>query len=105
MIVLGSLFITGCASIQSQQDPEVVPDLVLVGIVTGVESAPVANSRKNWVVNVSVEKVLSGEFDETTFAFRVHSLARSGFVVGARYTIHATSVAEGYVVDEHQWNP
>ena len=91
--------------VQSQEEPEPSNDVVLVGTVTRVESAPVSNSPKNWIVTVSVEQVLSGKLDERTFAFRVHSPARAGLVVGSQYTIRATSLAEGYVVDEHQWNP
>ncbi len=101
---LTTVLLTGCGDVRSQKDPEATPDLVLLGTVTDLEPAPLSNSPKNWVVTVSVEEVLSGQFDGSTFAFRVHSPSRAGLEVGSQYRILAKRIDQGYLVDEHQWN-
>lgn len=78
-------------------------DLVLVGTVREIHSQSTARSRKNWIVVVDVDRVVSGEFSGATFSFAIHSPARAGLQVGQSYTIKATSTGAGYVVDELQW--
>ncbi|HEV7747671.1 MAG TPA: hypothetical protein VGO56_21910 [Pyrinomonadaceae bacterium] len=75
-------------------------DLVLIGTVKEIQPRPTARSRKNWLVVVNVDRVVSGEFSGTTFTFAVHSPARAGLEVGRSYTVTATRTASGYVVDE-----
>ena len=48
-------------------------------------------------------EVISGTFEGTHFAFRVHSPSRSGLEIGKTYTIEANEVEGGFTVDENQW--
>jgi hypothetical protein len=73
-------------------------DVVLVGTVTKI--FPVAGLRKRWAVVVRVERVVSGDFPDATFTFKVHSPSRAGLRVRRVYLIKASRVGEGYVVDE-----
>ena len=78
-------------------------DLVLVGTVKEIQPRGGARSRKRWLVVVKVDRVVSGEFSGTTFAFAIHSPANAGLQVGKTYTVKATWTGAGYVVDELQW--
>jgi hypothetical protein len=83
--------------------PTKAGDLVLVGTVTETQPLSARRSRKNWVVVLHVDRVVSGEFSGSTFEFAVHSPAQSGLEVGRSCTVKATWTGEGYVVDEAQW--
>lgn len=78
-------------------------DLVLVGTVREIHSRSGACSLKNWIVVVDVARIVSGEFSGTTFSFAIHSPARAGLQVGQSYTVKATWIGAGYLVDELQW--
>lgn len=78
-------------------------DLVLVGTVKEIQPRSRARSRKNWLVVIKVDQVVSGQFSGTKFAFAVHSPANAGLQVGRSYTVKATRTASGYEVDELQW--
>jgi hypothetical protein len=75
--------------------------LVLTGTVTAIFQLRVSPpSRRNWGVTVQVERVTAGKYTEPTFTFTLHSPARAGLEVGARYTIEATWNGHAYEVDE-----
>jgi hypothetical protein len=78
--------------------PDKSQDIVLVGTVTKIY--PVASLLKNWAVVVHVDRVVSGEFSDTTFTFTIHSPSMAGLRVCGTYIINATWAGEGYVVDE-----
>lgn len=73
-------------------------DVVLVGTVTKIY--PVAGLLKRWAVVIHVDRVVSGEFPESTFTFKIHSPSRAGLRVRRTYVIKVTRDGEGYVVDE-----
>jgi hypothetical protein len=78
-------------------------DLEFIGTVTKIYPLASVRSRKNWAVVTHVDKVVSGDFSGTTFTFAIHSPTLSGLQVGRTYTIKATWIEKGYVVDELQW--
>ena len=87
---------------QTQSSSTDLPkDLVFIGTITKIYpfSAPAA-VRRRWAVRAHVDRVVSGTFSGDTFTFTVHSPAQSGLRVGRAYTIKATWMNEGYVVDE-----
>jgi len=43
------------------------------------------------------------DYQPSTFSFRIHSPTLSGLQVGRTYSIRATWIVQGYVVDELQW--
>ena len=75
-------------------------DLVFVGTVLLIEKAHAPDTIHNFVVTVSVDEVLSGEFSGTTFEFPVHSVAKALLEYGGVYTIRAKWKRGGYVVYE-----
>jgi hypothetical protein len=75
--------------------------LVLVGTVRSIDSS--ADTLRPWIVTVSVEKVLMGEYSGRTLQFPVHSPAMSGLETGRTYTVKATQKGTAYIVDESQW--
>ena len=75
-------------------------ELVLVGTVSKIYPVSAPRSQRRWAVVVTVDSVVSGEFSGATFTFTVHSPARAGLRVNGVYTIKATKVGEGYVVNE-----
>ena len=81
-------------------------DLTFRATVEAVEVAPVgmAGGFLDWVVRTRVIEVLSGDFTHATFAFRIHSPARSGLKVGVTCTIFAEWTGAGYRIDENQWS-
>ncbi|HUW30405.1 MAG TPA: hypothetical protein VM223_02205 [Planctomycetota bacterium] len=79
-------------------------DLVFIGIAENIEvSALGEKSLTNWIVTFRIEKVLSGEFANERFSFRIHSPSMSGFEVGQRYMVEAEKTDSGYKVDQDQW--
>ena len=78
-------------------------DLQFIGTVTKIYPLASIRSRKNWAVLTHVDRVVSGDFSGTTFSFAIHSPTLSGLQVGRTYTIKATWIDKGYVVDELQW--
>ncbi len=79
-------------------------DLILLGTVEKVEASPLPQSTLNWIIYCRVDKVLSGNFPNKTFSFRVHSPVKSSLEVGKQYKIKATRTTDGYAVDQYQWN-
>ena len=77
-------------------------DLVFVGTVIEIDPHG-ADLLKPWIVAVTVDRVVSGDFAGRTFEFAIHSPAKSGLEVGKAYTIKATWTGKGYAVDQHQW--
>jgi hypothetical protein len=77
-------------------------DLVFVGTVIEINSHG-ADDLKRWVVAVTVDRIISGDFTGKGFEFAVHSPAKSGLEVGKSYTIRAKWTGKGYAVDERQW--
>lgn len=78
-------------------------NVVFLGTLTKLEASRRLRSRANWMVEMKVDKVLSGAFRGETFSFRVHNPARSGLEVGKQYTVRAVRTDEGYAVDPLQW--
>lgn len=78
-------------------------DLVYMGKVRDIRPSPLPQSRLNYVVTTTVEKVLSGPTPGKTFSFRIHSPARAGLQIGRVYRIQAAWIPQGYRVDETQW--
>jgi hypothetical protein len=76
---------------------------VFVGTVTSIRSAAGADSRRDWVVTMHVDEVLSGSFAGEQFSFAIHSPTKSGLAEGGKVTVRATAVPGGWQVDEHQW--
>ena len=109
VIVLGFLFFgvfgCACAAIAPPQgfDGAKEGDLEFIGTVTKIYPLASIRSRRNWAVAMHVDKVVSGNFSGTTFTFAIHSPTLSGLQVGQTYTIKATWIDKGYVVDELQW--
>ena len=61
----------------------------ILGRVNAIETAPLKNSRLNWLVIVEPERVISGQFTGRSFSFRVHSPSKARLVVGKRFRIRA----------------
>jgi hypothetical protein len=78
-------------------------DLTFLGTVTSIDAANTGNPGKKWVVTTRVDKILSGDFGGSNFAFAVHSPVQAGLEVGTQYRIRATRTLEGYLVDQDQW--
>jgi hypothetical protein len=78
--------------------------LTLEGRVLRVAAAPLSGATRNWVVTLEVDQVISGRFAGKQFAFRIHSPARAGIVVGKHLVVEASPKHDGYVVDETQWH-
>jgi hypothetical protein len=78
-------------------------DLVFLGTIEKVEASPLPQSSLNWIVHCRVDKVLSGNFANKTFSFRVHSPTKSGLEEGKQYKIKARRTTDGYTVDQYQW--
>ncbi len=57
-------------------------ELVFMGTVEKLESAPLEQSNLDWVVRCRVDRIVSGEFSGKAFSFRVHSSSKSGLEVG-----------------------
>jgi hypothetical protein len=75
--------------------------LVFEGTVTSIRAAE--HELTPWLVTVAVRKVVSGEFDGSSFEFAVHSPARAGLKEGDSFTVRAVWKDGGYTVDEKQW--
>jgi hypothetical protein len=94
-------------------------DLVLIGMVTGIDPLVEEFGVDHFMITVAVTKVVSGDLHEPTFKFPIHSVARSrlefggtyeirarhspaqaGLKVGKTYTIPARWTGDGYEVDE-----
>jgi hypothetical protein len=78
-------------------------DLIFLGTIETIENSPLENSTTNWVVTFKVDRVLSGEFENRSFAFRIHSPSMSGLDVGKQYKVEAQKTSSGYEVDQYQW--
>ncbi len=80
-------------------------NLVFEGLVSAIENAPIGmrGAFLDWIIRMRVEKIISGEFAGDAFAFRIHSPARSGLIVGKRCSVTAVWTEAGYTVDENQW--
>ena len=76
-------------------------DLVLVGTVVSIAMG--GDQLQPWIVTVTVNKVVSGEYAEERFSFPVHSPSAAGLEDGKSYTIRAVWKGGGYHVDETQW--
>ena len=74
--------------------------LVYEGRVTALEATPV----RRWIVRMSVDKIIQGQYPGTNFSFTVHSPSKSGLTLGSTYRVKADVSEFGYIVDEHQWN-
>ena len=75
--------------------------LVLTGTVGSIDQVDASPpSIKNWSVSFHVEKVKKGKYADPTFTFRLHSPARAGLKLGARYTIEAAWIGQEYEVSE-----
>jgi Ca-activated chloride channel family protein len=92
-------------------EPPAAPAEVLVfeGTVSSLENRPTANSAdathstNDWIVTVRIDHLVKGQFDGSTFRFRVHSPEQSGLSVGGKYTVEAQHARDGYTVDQDQW--
>lgn len=78
-------------------------NLVIEGKVIDIQPSTLPKSRKNWVVALQVDRVVSGEFDGKLFSFRIHSPSRSGLAIGQDISLEAKWMDSGYFVDEMQW--
>ena len=97
-VVWGVAFVAGIGTAVAADSSK--KDLEFVGTVLLIETVSAPDMLHNFVVTVSVDKVLSGEFSGTTFEFAVHSPARAGLEFGGIYTIKAKWKRGGYVVNE-----
>lgn len=79
-------------------------DIVILGTVSKIYISPLRESELNWVVQCSVDKVVSGSLPHKTFSFRIHSPSKSGLEAGKQYTINIEETANGYTVDQYQWS-
>ena len=75
--------------------------LVFEGTVLSI--GQIADDFRPWLVTVTVDKVVAGNFSEPTLSFAVHSPAMSGLEVGRSYTVRAVWKGRGYDVDPLQW--
>ena len=91
-------FMVGCAS-SPATTANATDILVFNGTVTKIESSTIPQSNHNWIVTMHVDKVLSGNFPDAQFSFRVHSPTRSGLTENGTYRIEASRTGTGYVVD------
>ena len=103
--VLSCLVLTACVSDQVTQRSEAAHgDLAFIGTVTNLEPHVRQGSRHGWLVTFAINEIVAGELEAETFSFLVHSPARSRLELGRRYEVRAIRTAEGYEVDEHQWD-
>ena len=75
-------------------------DLVFVGTVTKVYPVAAPRQRKRWAVVTHVERVVSGEFSDSTFTFTIHSPANAGLRLNRAYLIRAIKTDGRYSVNE-----
>ena len=100
LIVLSAIVLSGCSDVSETSNG----DLVFLGTVEKLlNSPPKHKSVQHWIVRCRVDKIISGQFAGKTFAFRIHSPAKSGLEEGKQYRIKATRIETGYVVDQYQW--
>jgi hypothetical protein len=77
------------------------PDLILKVKVRRVFLSRLKGSRRHYVVEAQVLRVVHGSFAGRRFDFRVHSPARAGLRAGAVVQLEAAKVkGGGYLVDE-----
>jgi hypothetical protein len=97
----------GCSSDlkhnQAKEQANSERKLIFMGTLLKVENSPLKQSRKNWIVTFSVEKVISGEFAGKKFSFRIHSPSKSGLEKDEKYKVEAELTEDGYKVDQYQW--
>lgn len=92
------------AGVNAQPTTQDAPALTLVGVVTRVEVSPIPRSSLDWLVSMTVDRTVRGEFAEAEFSFRIHSPSRAGIVVGARLQVDAYRTSTGnYTVSQTQF--
>jgi hypothetical protein len=96
-----------CLAVNAFMAPAVVAaapppkKLVLLGVVTKIFQVGASTpSLRRWGATIQVERVIEGQFSQSTFTFTLHSPARAGLETGHRYIITAKWVGGGYLVDE-----
>jgi hypothetical protein len=75
-------------------------DLVLIGMVTGIDPLVEEFGVDHFMITVAVTKVVSGNLHEPTFKFPIHSVARSRLEFGGTYEIRARWKRGRYLVLE-----
>ncbi|MCG2711408.1 MAG: hypothetical protein L6416_03680 [Candidatus Omnitrophica bacterium] len=105
--VLPVFLLVGCIANAQQSSKGIQEnDRNLIFLGTVIEIKPVQSdqpSLKNWVVKTKIDKIISGNLEEETFSFLVHSPSKSGLELEKQYKIIATWNGNGYNIDEYQW--
>jgi hypothetical protein len=70
-------------------------EIVLRGKVIEVRPSKGAHPHLKWLIVLQVDSVIDGSYSGQTFSFNIHSLTKSGIVVGGQYTIHMTRTQTG----------
>lgn len=73
--------------------------IVLVGTVTELIPARGLHPHHKWLVSLQIDAVITGDIEEKTFSFAIHSPIKSGVEKGGQYVIDAARIqADKYVV-------
>jgi hypothetical protein len=73
-------------------------EVTFLGTVTSVDIGNLHHPHLRWVVNLKIDKVVSGPSPGEGFWFAIHSPTLDGVKVGQRYRITANKGRDGYTV-------
>lgn len=79
-------------------------ELVFTDKIERIDNTPLKGSSKNWIVTFQIDSLITGNYPNKTFSFRIHSPAQSTLEVGKVYRVKATKISSKYEVDEQQWS-
>ncbi len=78
------------------------PASTFIATVERIAYSPLVNSDLNWIIDLKVERVLSGPSPGETFFFRVRNPTRQGIEVGRSFQIRAVPSGRHYRVDQFE---
>ena len=101
-----ALLLGACTAIVPQRGPApprgASPASTFVATVERIAYSPLVNSDLNWIIDLKVERVLSGPSPGETFFFRVRNPTRQGIEVGRSFQIRAVPSGRYYRVDQFE---
>jgi hypothetical protein len=73
-------------------------EVTFLGTVTSVDIGNLHHPYLRWVVNLKIDKVISGPSPGEGFWFAIHSPSQEGIKAGQRYRITAKQNRDGYTL-------